>query len=341
MPDGPSNPTINTFAPSTLGVSTKPTKPTKPTIDTTAPSTINSTAAPSTISSMAPGSTAAPGGADSTRMTTPFTISYTLDLFRVPSDTDYTGVTALTGTFLETYFKQYFSNVTTVHFTTSVTSRMGETFNGPTQPLSVEYNSTLSFKSDSASIPTTSELDRLVANAFAASGGQALYLTQLRALTINNLFQSTTAITFAQGVTKAASPSGNGSAISGSLSAATTAGLAVAAGAGAFILLAAGIMVVRRRGGDEREQLGKYTDGDGHMTVSGDTYTGAASMDSQSIQQAGVEHRQAGSWANQSHFSASSHRPHSPAGLEEGCESDESGPDSPPVSPRQMSSIDL
>ena len=305
-----------------------------PTVPTAVLPTVN-------MPSLAPAS-----GLDSTQpspvdssLSASYKLSYTLDAFRIATDTDYIGVTQVTDSFVNEQLSRHFLNVSGVQFSYSNTTRDEEEFNGPNAPVVVTYTTEVTTGPSSETEPTTDELGAILEEAFSPSGDLDTYLADLAALPANNLFQSTTSVEY-----EAVPAVDGGSAEStekgiASMSTATLGGIA-AAGAGILIVLAGGFVALRRGGKDtDGHAAAKYIDGDtGGMTVAGDTYAGSTyagtSMDAESVQHSG--------WGNHSHFSTPSYRTHSPTeSLNDGNDSDSTGDESPPVSPGQLQTVDL
>lgn len=214
-------------------------------------------------------SLATPGGSTVLQVTN-FEISYTIDQQQIPTTTDYDGLTSATSSYLQSAFQQYFLSFPAVLFSSSLTLRTNQVFN-LNQPVIVDFNTTVTFSPGSQQ-PAVSELDGVVNTAFTTNN--ANYLAVLTGLQ-GNIFSTTTVATFSPLVLSSEKSSTTTAA------AAKTAGIAVAAGAGAFIVLVGAIMVHRRRGDSTQddETLRKFNE-DGHMTVAGDTFVGTLSLDS-------------------------------------------------------------
>ncbi|GKY92887.1 hypothetical protein MPSEU_000257800 [Mayamaea pseudoterrestris] len=265
---------------------------------------------------------------------TPYQLSYTLELDRIPIDTDYTGVTDVTDNFVKEQMAQYFQNGSSVQFLYSNTTRDSFSFVGPNEPVNITFTTEVTVDPSSDTRPTVDELDALLEEAFSASGELDTYLANLAALPPSNIFQTTTAVEF-KAMPQSAAMFSNPFA---SMSSAAIGGIA-AAGAGILIVLAGGIVAFRRGGSDNGEghDVVKFVDAGGDMTVAGDTYAGSSyagtSMDAESVQHSG--------WGNHSHFRTPSYRTSSPTVALNRSESDSAGEDSPPASPRQMQTVDL
>jgi hypothetical protein len=257
---------------------------------------------------------------------TPYKISYDLDLFRIPLPTDYDEVTQVTSDYLDKYFGDQFSSSSTMQYAFSSTSRDGEQYTSANDPLVVFYSTSVSFES-SAGVPAATELDVLLGSALVSDA----YIAALETLPVSNLFQSTTSTSF-ETAPKDDSDGGN------FMSAAVVSGIAVAAGAGAFIVVAAGMALLRQGDGggagekDDHDVV-KYIGEGGDVTVAGETYAGA-STDSESVQPT--------NWRKNVPYNTSFYRTHSVTEtVDELNDSDDCEMDSPPPSPGQMESVDL
>jgi hypothetical protein len=338
-------------SPSAPSVST-PSAPSVPTPSTPSSSSVNapSASAPSGPSGQSPSAATAPSasGPTSAAVTMPpnssngmpptasspgptgtqYQIRYTLDLFRIPLETDYVGVTNLTDSFLNTYLVGKFQNAS-AKFVSANTTRDSTEYIDPNSYLGVSYTTTLKF--DAASGLTPAELDAAVADAFAPSGGRPKYLQELASLPVSNLFQTTTNITYVPLVAKATT------AAFQTMSATTWAGIGGAA-AGILAVLAAGSAILRRRNDDDREDghgLGKFVESGGDMTVA-ETYAGT-SVDAESV-------RPGDRWIKRSKQSLPAYnlRSRSPTEtFEDGNDSDGSGRQSVRLSARQLQTIDF
>jgi hypothetical protein len=201
-----------------------------------------------------------------------YALLYSVDAFRLPQQTEVDALVDLTESYLDEFFTIVFdsSGLAELEGTTTVEDETIVRFG---QPVQIRYLTDLTFAS-SSQIPPIGELNGLLASAFRGDNLDT-YETLVQGLPQSNIFSTTTAVEFselsASAEAEAASPT----------SSATTSGIAAAAGAGAFFIVVAGLVLYRRRevGADD----GKYLDGDGdgHMTVAGETYAGS-SLDSQS-----------------------------------------------------------
>jgi len=227
---------------------------------------------------------------DVTQYLTPFEIRYTIAQTDIPGFTDYDGVTALTSRYINDHFFSVYAADPGVEFSESQTGRTGENFELG-QPVQVFYQTNVTFAGSSAEIPSVSDLDASLEAAFTSMGEK--YLEELQGLEMN-IFSTTSSYEFLfVSESEDAPPAADGA---GSLDAGTTAGIAVAAGAGAFVVLITAVVLHRRRQeADDNDRLVKYVEeGDGHMTVAGETYAGTISVDSRSVKRRDEEYNSTG-----------------------------------------------
>lgn len=195
-----------------------------------------------------------------------YKLFYTIVQTRLPLASEYNSVAGLTGTYLNEYFRSVFDSTNLTNFKGSNTVLVSNRFNF-NQPIEIAYETTVTFY-PSANIPTHSELNTLLAAAFTGDKLNT-YLGLIQALPSSNIFSTTSVISF-QSVSSASASSS---------STARNAGLAAAAGTGAIIFIIAGISLLRNRRSDS-EEITKYIEGDGHMTIAGDTYEGTCEASS-------------------------------------------------------------
>jgi hypothetical protein len=209
-------------------------------------------------------------------------------------------LTLLTDTFLDEFFRFNFGSGSVV-FNRAETVRVGFEFPFfPTPPAEVDYETTTLFF-PAAILPSAQELDTALAAAFQGTPLQE-YMDIVKNLPDPNFFNSVTDIDFQLTSDVAGRAVDNSTALNPTTPQDTFPtlpvfpttgktdpsgggpGIALAAGAGVLTLALAGFFVYRRRS-DQGEEAGKFLDHDGHMTVAGDTYLGALSMDSRSQSQ--------------------------------------------------------
>jgi hypothetical protein len=179
---------------------------------------------------------------------------------------DYMEVAQLTNTFFDEYMIERYEDsaqATLLRFeTTMITStfRFGE-------PVVVIYESIAYFHEDSTVLPRAQVLDIVLMQAF---DNPVPYIAQLGALDSTNAFSTTTAVEFTEPEMMPVVSTRTSTKVNPA---------AIAAGAIGLTLLAAGIMLYRRREGEEE---GYYTQksfdnkpsGHGDVTVAGETYAG-------------------------------------------------------------------
>jgi hypothetical protein len=201
-----------------------------------------------------------------------YALLYAVDAFRLPFQTEIDALVLLTQGYLLDFFTVVFEASSLAEFEGSTTVE-DETIVRFGQPIQTRYFTDLTF-SGTSQIPSDGELNGLLSSAFRGDN-LAAYLAEVQALPESNIFSASTSVEF----TDVSSTSSNSS--SDSSSEFPTVGISAAAGAGAFIVAVVGLMLYRRRDEDD-DEVGKYLENDGHLTVAGDTYQGGSSVDSQS-----------------------------------------------------------
>ncbi|GKY91787.1 hypothetical protein MPSEU_000150400 [Mayamaea pseudoterrestris] len=315
----PSAPTTNIPMPSTPTAATSPsTVPTLAGLDTVVPSSISTTE---------PSSGSAPTSSEAGPIAaTPYRLSYTLELRRIPIDTDYVGVTEITDSFVNEQMARNFPNGSAVKFLYSNTTRDSFSFVGPNEPVNITFTTEVTIDPASDTSPTVDELDALLLQAF-SNPELDTYLADLAALPASNIFQTTTAVAFETIPATTVTDASDGSVFE-TMSAATIGGIA-AAGAGILIVLAGTIFALRKSGDSDSDghDAIKFVDIAGGVTVTDDTYAGSTcagtSMD------AGSTQNSVGWSGLHSQFSAQSYRTQSPTEVLERSDSDIDEDDSP------------
>jgi hypothetical protein len=222
-----------------------------------------------------------------------YSVLYTIEQIRIPSRSDYAGLTDLTSAYLDSFFVDSFANVGEVAYVSSTTENTGSEFRLG-QPVRVDYNTTILFSAESTLIPSVSELDSIVEMGF--TGDQAgTYLAELAGLPTSNIFSTTTEIGFTTSASSVVASGRTTTTGGGSVPLSSNAGIAAAAGAGALVLLAGGYFLFGRRREKEPDNAKeKIFDNDGQITVAGDTYAETFANDSQS----GVISSRTSQWRN-------------------------------------------
>jgi hypothetical protein len=200
---------------------------------------------------------------------TPYVVAYTLGDNTMPQRQQYDELTELTDSYLDGYMLDFFevqSQATLVAFRTE---RIDGTWVAG-QPTIVDYKSIAYFDPVFDALPTQDTLDQVLANAFAEENTK-LYLDRLATLPESNVFRTTT---FVEQGAPTARMSGR------STSSKSANGAAIAAGAVGAVLLAAGLLIYKRRQSEDDnysysgKPLDKNRNLHGDMTVAGETYAG-------------------------------------------------------------------
>lgn len=268
----------------------------------------------------------------------PWEITYTVDTGSIPLDDDYAALTEATSDYLDGYFASYFEIIGNIDFISSTTVKISDQF-VLNQPIIVGFSAIALFSETSQTIPSTTDMNSLLAQAFAGDGYTA-YLSVVQSLS-NTLFSTTSEFSFTQAAQSSEQES----------TTAKTAGIAAAAAAGAFAIVMGVLMFHRRRATQDEDDFynpQKVHDGDGHMTVAGETIgetiAGTMSLESRSLYNTedGVPEG-ADSWEGyQQHYSTAAYRTDSPIDDELGHDSDESErSDDSDASPRYMENVAL
>ena len=141
------------------------------------------------------------------------------------------------------------------------------------EPIYIEYLSTAVFDSTSTVVPSVEILDELLSTAFEGENLNG-FIGMLQSLPPGNVFSTTIFVSQVEaGQTESSSSSQR--------QAKTTATAGVVAGASAIILLLAGFVYYKKQDYDEEEDACEFKKSDAceSLTVSGETYTGAWSID--------------------------------------------------------------
>jgi len=216
--------------------------------------------------------------AEVARVLPEYTLLYTLDESRPPEQADYQGLLDVTERYLDMFMEGVLGVSSDILYAGSGTEIIDTSFI-LNRPIGVGYSSTALFEERSPIIATEEELEALLSSAF-QGGRMATYIESVQALPDSNVFSSTTDVEFVLDESALTARSKDGLSPDPSESTnSNAAGIAAAAAAGALILLVTGFVIYRRQ---EEETDEKGVEAAGHVTVAGDTFTGASSMDSQS-----------------------------------------------------------
>jgi hypothetical protein len=203
----------------------------------------------------------------------------------MPTTFDIAEATDVTRKFLEDFMFTEFARTTLSNLDDFVTRRVTSSYNRG-NPIVVELTSTARFDPDSSIFPMDVQIDESLAMAFAdGSSSLGTYISRLQALPSDNVFSSTTSVTFSLGSTlNVLTPTTKKSKSAN--------GAGIAAGAVAATLLAAGLVIYKRRA-DQKQEEGKGSKkADGAATVAGDTYTGeTVSITASSLDYGGNRYR--------------------------------------------------
>lgn len=154
-------------------------------------------------------------------------MSYTIVQTDIPRIPEYEELTDVTANYLEVFFAGNFDVFPTISYTFSTTERTGQRFE-LNRPVMVQFNTTLSFAADSETVPSVSDVNAIITEAFV--GQVEVYIAQLQAM--NNIFATTTEVSFEQIQQSQEKPTTSSSSDSY-----LTKTIAIAAGAGAAAAL--------------------------------------------------------------------------------------------------------
>lgn len=208
-----------------------------------------------------------------TRHLTPYGLNYTVtETDRIPFRSEILEVIGLTRDYLETVFEETFrddreSNL--VEFLTifvDIDSTLG-------MPVYIAYNSSASFESSSAIIPSVDALDQILNVAFEGNNLDG-YLEMLQALPQNNLFSKTVSMVLIEVESIDTNTSSNSMIDARSGTGSTTVNV-VAGAAGAAVVAAVAIYSYRKN--HDEQKVDNKTDGNDIATITTGTSTTALS----------------------------------------------------------------
>lgn len=208
-----------------------------------------------------------------TRHLTPYGLNYTVtETDRIPFRSEILEVIGLTRDYLETVFEETFgddreSNL--IEFLTifvDIDSTLG-------MPVYIAYNSSASFESSSAIIPSVDVLDQILNAAFEGNNLDG-YLEMLQALPQNNLFSKTVSVVLIEVESIDTNTSSKSMIDARSRTGSTTVNV-VAGAAGAAVVAAAAIYSYRKK--HDEQKVDNKTDGNDIATITTGTSTTALS----------------------------------------------------------------
>jgi hypothetical protein len=121
-----------------------------------------------------------------------YVILYNVTNNEIPFTSDYIAVANLTDVFLREFFTELFSSVNFATLDYFETKFVNAEFRR-NEPIAMQYNSTAFFDTDSASIPTSLDMNVLLKQAFLGPNGEN-YTEQLQDLNETNPFSTTTSV---------------------------------------------------------------------------------------------------------------------------------------------------
>jgi hypothetical protein len=207
------------------------------------------------------------------RILTPYALAYAGNEDRMPMRSELTELTELTRRYLELFMFNEFSQTSFTILDDFITRFVTSAFIMGA-PIVVEFNSTARFDPTSAVLPMVSQLDEALVMAFSGENLDS-YILLLATLPDGNVFQDTYEVKMVEPTMQVSSrdSSTRGGYKSG-----------IAAGAVAFTLLAAGVMLYKRRAQQDEVEGKSFEKTGGDMTVAGDTYAGdTVSIDASSL----------------------------------------------------------
>jgi len=224
----------------------EPTAPSAPPIDITP-----TTPSPTSVNSIP-------------RRATPYALFYTLAQERIPSTEEYAQLAEVTRVYLEGFMIEEFSQTSLTNLDDFLTFMIRNSFTFG-QPAQADYRSTGLFNPSSIFLPTVRELDELITTAF-SDDNLVVYLALVRALPSANVFSGTT--TISKGLPEVPIP--RSSSVKAGDSTMFTAGLASTAAG--IVVLAAGLVLLRRQQDADEDEFGESTGKNkGDATVAGET----------------------------------------------------------------------
>ncbi len=210
------------------------------------------------------------GQQDTVQLLTPYILDYIVTDERIPFRSEYLEVVELTRVYLEGFFVERYQDSSTAILSEFLTLFTGSEFDFG-QPIVIYYSSSAVFEAMSTAIPTVADLDAELASAFEGENLNG-YVSMLQALPTSNVFSTTSSTEFRVGEM----PTSDTSQSSESPERNITTAASALAGLSGILIVAAGIILVRRRNqGEEYEENASLT-GKSPGTVAGETYATAA-----------------------------------------------------------------
>ena len=205
-----------------------------------------------------PGFTDQPTDANSVPVDlSPYTIGYAVDMPRVPMRSELAELTQVTREHLEEFFFDYYDGDDMTFLDDFITNLDSSSY-VMGRPIDVTYSSTARFSPFTRVYPSQGQLDQLLEQAF--EGVNLIkYQSRLEDLSSGNVFKGSSASLGDEPVVRVSKKSN---------------GAAIAAGAVAFTLFAAAVVIYKRRSEDE-EFMGKdLNNKPSDITVAGETFAG-------------------------------------------------------------------
>lgn len=197
----------------------------------------------------------------------PFSILYETETSRQASRDELVEVTDATRLYLEDFMFDEFSQSSFTFLDDFITRLVTSTF-VPGAPYVIDYSSTARFNPFSTVFPGKEQLDEALVIAFTGANLEE-YTRRLEGLSADNVFRGAEVYFGNQVVQMPRETGGNGAAI--------------AAGAIAATLLAAGVIIYKRRSFSEEMEGKDLNKGHGDATVAGETFTGETHDGSASV----------------------------------------------------------
>jgi hypothetical protein len=210
---------------------------------------------------------------DVVQLLTPYILDYSVTDERIPFRSEYLEVVELTRVYLEGFFVERYQDSTTEILIEFLTLFTGSEFDFG-QPIVIFYTSSAIFDPLSSSIPSVDDLDAELASAFAGENLNG-YVSMLQALPTSNVFSTTESVEFEVGDMTASSSSSGPTEPSESIERDVTTAAAALAGLSGLLVIAAGVLLVRRRNQEEEYDENASLTGKPPGTVAGETYATA------------------------------------------------------------------
>lgn len=219
--------------------------------------------APTANVTMAPTTGGTPNASSSNLVFSPFSVFYTIEQTTIPTTIEINELAVFTNSYLTVFLQAAYEASGQILLLESSTVLTGQQFLIG-QPVQVDYNSTLTFAPTSPIVPTVEEVTVILASAFAGTNGEAHIQTLRADLSPENIFATTSQLTF-QPIVASTNGTSRARVIAGSVSVV------------AVILMIAVVGVYRRKGYQPIEETKME-----QMTLGGDSTCDDHTVDSQS-----------------------------------------------------------